>query len=81
MMFSCTWYHSFSLLHLERKTVGAVNNVPISGSRWRVQECVHGGLHKQHVSQSRFPPGEKVAAGGGAIKQHISPNTQHTKQT
>lgn len=29
----------------------------------------------------RFPPGEKVAAGGGAIKQHISPNAQLTKQT
>lgn len=39
------------------------------------------GLHEQHVSQRRFPPGEKVAAGGGAIKQHISPNAQLTKQT
>lgn len=39
------------------------------------------GLHEQHVSQSRFPPGEKVTAGGGAIKQHISPNAQHTEQT
>lgn len=42
---------------------------------------VRMGLHEQHVSQRRFPPGEKVAAGGGAIKQHISPNAQLTKQT
>lgn len=39
------------------------------------------GLHEQHVSHRRFPPGEKVAAGGGAIKQHISPNAQLAKQT
>lgn len=39
------------------------------------------GIHEQHVSQWRFPPGEKVAEGGGAIKQHISPNAQLTKQT
>lgn len=39
------------------------------------------GLYEQHVSQRRFPPGEKVAAGGGAIKQHISPNAQLTKQS
>lgn len=42
--------------------------------------CVWG-LHEQHESQSRFPPEEKVAAGGGAIKQHISRNAQRTKQT
>lgn len=94
-MFSCIWYHSFSLLHLDREGGGrgggerqlgtAVENAPISGSRWRDQDRASArGLHEQHVSQRRFPPGgkkKKVAAGGGAIKQHISPNAQLAKQT
>lgn len=74
MMFSCTWYHSFSLLHLERNTVRLLTTHRLADPDGGFRICVHGGLQEQHVSQSRLPPGEKVAAGGGAIKQHISPN-------
>lgn len=71
----------------KRQLGTAVENAPISGSRWRDQGRAGArGLHEQHVSQRRFPPGgkkkkKKVAAGGGAIKQHISPNAQLAKQT
>lgn len=38
----------------------AVENAPISGSRWRDQDRARAwGLHEQHVSQGRFPPGGK----------------------
>lgn len=43
-----------------RQLATAVENAPISGSRWRDQDRARAwGLHEQHVSQRRFPPGGK----------------------
>lgn len=45
MMFSCIWYHSFSLLHLQKEMrgrEGGASKVAISGSRWRGWDCARG---------------------------------------
>lgn len=70
----------------KRQLGTAVENAPISGSRWRDQDragargTTRTACVPETISSWRKKK-KKVAAGGGAIKQHISPNAQLAKQT